>query len=112
MSSRIAAQLDEQNPDPDGVWSLRTVQRMLEAELTPGSDLATELTGPIRDPRTRVDVPESGDDDDDDIKVVSSGTIEAKPAAASSASTATTGAATQPDPDPIMIEDIVIEIDE
>ncbi|WP_282837529.1 integrase [Microbacterium flavum] len=66
MSSRIAAQLDEQNPDPDGVWSLRTVQRMLEAELTPGSDLATELTGPIRDPRTRVDVPESGDDDDDD----------------------------------------------
>jgi transposase InsO family protein len=66
MSSRIAAQLDEQNPDPNGVWSLRTVQRMLDAELTAGSDLATELTGSIRDPRKRVDVPEPGDDDDED----------------------------------------------
>ncbi len=54
----------------------------------------------------------SASDDDDDIKVVSSGTTEAKPAAASSASTATPGAATQPDDNPIMIEDIVIEIDE
>lgn len=52
------------------------------------------------------------DDDDDDIKVVSSGTTEAKPAPASSASTATTGPAAQPDDNPIMIEDIVIEIDE
>jgi len=42
------------------------VQRMLDAELTAGSDLATELTGGVRDPRTRVDVPETGDDDDED----------------------------------------------
>lgn len=68
MSSRMAARLDEQNPDPEGVWSLRTVQRMLDAELTAGSDLASELTGSVRDPRRRVDLPETGDDDDaDDI---------------------------------------------
>ena len=66
MSARMAARLDEKNPDPEGVWSLRTVQRMLDAELTAGSDLATELTGGVRDPRTRVDVPETGDDDDED----------------------------------------------
>ena len=49
-------------------------------------------------------------DDDDDIKVVSSGPIEAKPAAASEVKAVTAGAAVQPDADPIMIEDIVIEI--
>ena len=66
MSSRMAAQLNDQNPDPDGVWSLRTVQKLLDAELTVQSDLATELTGSVADPRKRVDVPDGGDDDDED----------------------------------------------
>ena len=66
MSARLAAQLNDKEPDPDGVWSLRTVQRMLDAELTASSDLATELTGSVRDPRRRVDLPETGDDDDED----------------------------------------------
>jgi hypothetical protein len=66
MSARMAAQLNDKEPDPDGVWSLRTVQRMLDAELTASSDLATELTGPVRDPRRRVDSPDTGDDDDED----------------------------------------------
>jgi hypothetical protein len=42
------------------------VQRLLEAELTPQSDLGRELSGSIRDPRKRVDIPETGDDDDED----------------------------------------------
>ncbi|GMM97062.1 helix-turn-helix domain-containing protein [Microbacterium sp. MTN4-12] len=66
MSARMAAQLNDKEPDPDGVWSLRTVQRMLDAELTASSDLGTELTGSVRDPRRRVDTPETGDDDDED----------------------------------------------
>lgn len=66
MSARMAAQLNDKEPDPDGVWSLRTVQRMLDAELTASSDLASELTGSVRDPRRRVDTPETGDDDDED----------------------------------------------
>jgi len=66
MSARMAAQLNDKEPDPDGVWSLRTVQRMLDAELTASSDLATELTGPVRDPRRRGDSPDTGDDDDED----------------------------------------------
>ena len=66
MSARMAAQLNDKEPDPDGVWSLRTVQRMLDAELTASSDLATELAGNLRDPRRRVDLPETGDDDDED----------------------------------------------
>ena len=66
MSSRMAAQLNEKDPAADGVWSLRTVQRMLEAELSPSADLGRELTGEVRDPRKRVDIPETGDDDDED----------------------------------------------
>lgn len=66
MSSRMAAQLNEKDPASDGVWSLRTVQRMLEAELNPTTDLGRELTGEVRDPRKRVDIPETGDDDDED----------------------------------------------
>lgn len=66
MSSRMAAQLNDKDPDPDGVWSLRTVQRLLEAELTPQSDLGLELSGSIRDPGKRVVIPETGDDDDED----------------------------------------------
>jgi transposase InsO family protein len=66
MSARLAAQLNDREPDPDGVWSLRTVQRLLDAELTGASDLATELSGPVRDPGRRVASPETGDDDDED----------------------------------------------
>ncbi|MEV8135408.1 integrase [Microbacterium aurantiacum] len=66
LSARMAAQLNDKDPDPDGVWSLRTVQRMLDAELTPQSDLGSELTGSVRDPRKRISVPEGGDDDDED----------------------------------------------
>lgn len=66
MSTRMAARLNDSEPDPDGVWSLRSIQRMLDAELAPSADLADELTGSIRDPHKRVDAPETGDDDDED----------------------------------------------
>lgn len=48
------------------MWSLRSIQRILDAELTPSPDLTDELTGSVRDPRRRVEVPEGGDDDDED----------------------------------------------
>ena len=50
--------------------------------------------------------------DDDDIKVVSSAATDTKPAAAASSPTPATSAAAQPDDVPLMVEDIVIEIDE
>lgn len=68
MSARLAARLNDREPDPDGVWSLRSIQRMLDAELAPTESLSDELTGPIRDPRKHVDLAHVGDDDDaDDI---------------------------------------------
>lgn len=66
MSARMAAQLNDREPDPNGVWSLRTVQRLLDAELSSSSDLATELSGAVRDPGRRVASPDTGDDDDED----------------------------------------------
>ncbi len=66
MSARTAARLNDREPDQDGVWSLRSIQRLLDAELSPSQDLADELTGSVRDPRRRVDAPEGGDDDDED----------------------------------------------
>ncbi|WP_309127112.1 DDE-type integrase/transposase/recombinase [Microbacterium sp.] len=66
MSARMAALLNDREPDPDGIWSLRSIQRMLDAELAPTDTFTEELTGPIRDPKAHGDVPQKGDDDDED----------------------------------------------
>ncbi len=66
MSARTAARLNDREPDPDGVWSLRSIQRMLDVELAPTDKFAAELTGPIRDSKKPGDAPQKGDDDDED----------------------------------------------
>ena len=80
--------------------------KMAERENDGGEALAPR-------PRARAIAAAASADSDDDIKVVSSGTSDAKPAAASSATTpAASAAAGQTEDVPITVEDIVIEIDD
>jgi transposase InsO family protein len=67
ISARQAAQMAaaDPTPDPDGTWSLRTVQARLDAAATP-PELADELTGVVPDPRKKTPQPPGGDDDDED----------------------------------------------
>lgn len=66
MSARTAARLNDREPRPDGLWSLRSIQQLIDAELAPPDVFGQELSGPVRDPNEPGEHVEVGDDDRED----------------------------------------------